>query len=116
MSVLEQLENLSNSQLIDCHTLYCERNHYEDQIFNNNDDFFNNFFANDVIKAVQAVCYGDYSYHHSFVQFNGQGNLDSTDNPEELISFIDLAAYIEDNISDFSEWIEEEEEEDETED
>lgn len=74
-------------------------NYYE-----NDEEFFEMFFADKVDEAVRAVCYGNYNYTDSYVRFNAYGNLDSCDeweyqkeienSAEEIIN-----AYLE-NISD----------------
>jgi hypothetical protein len=114
-AVTEWLNGLSDSELIGVHNEYCRENSYDDEIYSNNEDFFNTFFSNDVIKAVQAVSYGSYKYTDTYVQFNGQGNLDSSNSAEDLVSIDDIArAIVNDNFepSDI-ELIEEEETEDE---
>lgn len=113
-AITEYLNGLSDSDLIELHNDYCQQNSYEDEIYSNDEDFFNTFFSNDVLKAVQAVSYGSYNYTDKYVQFNGQGNLDSSNSAEDLVSISDIAsAILNDNFepSDI-ELIEEEEEED----
>ena len=43
----------------------------------NNEEFFNVYFDNNVNEAVRATQYGDYNYCDDYVIFNGYGNLDS---------------------------------------
>ena len=52
------------------------------EVFENNEEFFEMFFANRPMDAVRAVCYGDYSYSDDYVHFNGYGNLESCSNWE----------------------------------
>lgn len=116
-AITEYLEGLSDSELIDLHNEYCRENSYEDEIYSNDEEFFETFFANSVLKAVQAVCYGSYSYSDKYVQFSGQGNLNSSNSAEELASISDIAqAILNDNFSPSDiELIEEEEETEEEE-
>lgn len=93
-AITEWLENLSDSELIEVHNEYCRKNSYEDEIYSNDEDFFNTFFSNDVLKAVQATNYGSYKYTDKYVQFNGQGNLNSSNSAEDLVSISDIARAI----------------------
>ncbi len=45
----------------------------------NDDEFFNIYYSNNVIEAVRAVSYGEYSYYDDFVKLNDLGNLESID-------------------------------------
>ena len=86
----------SNESKVHYHNIYCEvEKYYDDVIYWNDEEFFNMFFANEVIKAVQATCYGDYSYGHEYVTFNGYGNLNSSNYPEDFMDFSALMESIE---------------------
>ena len=92
----------SNETKVHFHNLYCEiEKYYDDVIYQNDEEFFNTFFDNEVLKAVQAVCYGNYSYNHLYVTFNGYGNLDSSNYPEDFIDFPSLVESIEANPNDY---------------
>lgn len=112
-AITEYLNGLSDSELIELHNEYCRENSYEDEIYSNDEEFFQTFFTNDVLKAVQAVCYGSYNYTDKWVQFNGQGNLNSSNSAEDLASISDIASAILDGNFEPSdiELIEEEEQE-----
>ena len=45
--------------------------------YENDDNFFNTYFSNNVIEAVRAVSFGDYNYSDDFVKFDAYGNLES---------------------------------------
>lgn len=47
------------------------------EVYDNDDEFFNTFFQNNVLEAVRAVSFGDYHYSDDYVKFNGYGNLES---------------------------------------
>ena len=47
------------------------------EYWENNEEFFNTFFANNPTEAVRSAYYGDYNYCDEFVKFNGYGNLES---------------------------------------
>ena len=89
-AVLEYLENLDVDDLISFHGNYCRRSSYEDEIYLNDEDFFADYFPNNVIDAVRAVSFGEYNLHDKYVQFNGLGNLQTTDYPTEWIDLDDL--------------------------
>lgn len=114
-AITEYLDGLGDSELIEVHNEYCRENSYEDEIYSNDAEFFNTFFSNDVIKAVQATSYGSYKYSDKYVQFNGQGNLDSSNDAEELVSISDIAnAIYNDNFEPSDIELIEEQEEEET--
>lgn len=61
----------------------------------NDDDFFNTFFSNNVIEAVRAVSFGDYNYSDDYVRFDAYGNLESASEYEyysELENYADEIA------------------------
>ena len=91
-SVLEYLNELSNSELVSIHNKYCQSiNDYDNEIHHNEDDFFETFFDGRVIEAVRAISYGDYNYNHNFVMFDGYANLKSFDDPTDEIDLSDIA-------------------------
>lgn len=94
-AVKEYLNDLSAEELIRLHNNYCYENSSEDEIFTNDDDFFNTFFDGKVIDAVRAVSYGEYKYSDDYVRFNGYGNLESF-NRHGAIEHIDITAIAED--------------------
>lgn len=47
------------------------------EVFENGEQFFEDFFDGNVDGAVRAVCYGGYNYIDDYVRFNGYGNLDT---------------------------------------
>ncbi|MGV3127684.1 hypothetical protein ACEE74_11910, partial [Streptococcus orisratti] len=58
----------------------------------NDEEFFKVYFRDDPLKAVQAVCFGEYTYSDEYVRFDGYGNLESFTDfqvEEELKSSID---------------------------
>ncbi len=77
--IIELLENCDSNEIMEVNNVYCQHNNYpDDEIYLNDEEFFNTFFSN-VIDAVKAVTYGKYNFHHKYVAFNGQGNLDCYD-------------------------------------
>ncbi len=83
--------------LCDDDTLIALHNHYSqeicgsgDAIYHNAEEFFSIYFS-DVLEAVRAVCFGEYRYQDEYVQFNGYGNLETTNNPEDWFDFGELA-------------------------
>jgi hypothetical protein len=76
--IVSEINAMSQSDLITLNNIYAREVQFsQDEIFNNDEEFFYIFFENSVISAVQCVCYGDYRYSDKFVQFNGSGNLES---------------------------------------
>ena len=93
-SVMEYLEGLSNDELVSIHNEYCQSTgNSDDEIYNNDEDFFNTFYEGDVMGALRATNYGEWSFSHDYVQFNGYANLESFDDPSDNI---DLSAIADD--------------------
>lgn len=75
---------------------YCEyasENGYETPMENDVNELAE--FFGDADALVRAICYGDYTYTHSYVIVNGYGNLDSSDYWDNLVDLDD----------DFYEWL-----------
>lgn len=113
-SIIEVLENMSNSDLISCHNQMCHNQSRGDEIYSNDEDFFSTFFDGDIMGAVRAISYGEYNYSSDYVKFNGYGNLETFDNPENEIDLEEIAEDILENESDYS-WLIELEDDDEEE-
>jgi hypothetical protein len=77
--IVNEINLMSNSDLIILNNLYANevQGNFDNEIFNNDEEFFYTFFENSVISAIQCVSYGDYRYNDNFVKFNGYGNLES---------------------------------------
>lgn len=114
-AVLDYLKDLSSSELVSIHNTYCsEANYNDDEIYSNDEDFFNTFFDGRPYEVARSCFYGDYNYSHDYVVFNGYGNLESFNSPEDKIDFDGIANYILENPEAFDiELIEEEEESEE---
>ena len=110
-AVREYISGLTDSETVSAHNQMCDNLNYpDDQIFSNDEDFFNTFFENRVLEAVRAVAYGDYNYTHDWVKFNGYGNLESTNFPADWIDEPQLIEDIMNNPDDYYIEFEEEEE------
>ena len=110
-------EGLSDDELMNLWNEYCyASSHYDDEIFYNDEDFFN-MFESEPLKIAQRVCHGDYNYTDEYITFNGYGNFKTSDYITDLIYINDLVRYYI-NDDDFlidNGIIEEEEEEEEEE-
>jgi hypothetical protein len=101
-------ENFNSNQLLELNNAYCEAiNNMDNQIFSNDEDFFEMFFPNagDGLRVAQAVFYGDYKYSHDYVMFDGYGNLQSYDyiSAKELCELPEtMVEYIAENFNEFS--------------
>lgn len=94
-SVKEYLNNLDDSELVSVHNEYCQNtNSSDDEIYNNDEDFFNTFFEGKVMEAVRAVSFGEYSYSHDYVVFNGYGNLETFNSPTDKVDIESIASDI----------------------
>jgi hypothetical protein len=94
-AITEYLTDLDNSELISVHNQYCNECQYsDDEIYDNDEDFFNTYFEGKVLDAVRAVSYGQYNYSNKYVKFNGLGNLDSFNDPSNIVSIGEIAQAI----------------------
>ncbi len=87
--IKELLKDLSTDTLITLHNQYCQDMGSEDEIHENEEEFFSTYFS-DVLEAVRAVCFGEYTYSDHYVMFNGYGNLETTNYAEEWIDLDEL--------------------------
>ena len=91
-SVMEYLKGLSDDELVSIHNEYCQSaGNSDDEIYNNNEEFFETFFSGKVVEAVRAASYGNFEFRHDYVQFNGYANLDSFDDPSVAIDLGSIA-------------------------
>jgi len=112
----DEVDNLSDSEKFDCWNHYCdEANYPDDRVYDNDEEFFENSFS-EMMEAIRAVCFGEYRFQDSWVKFDGNANLESSNDIDSLISLSEMTDYIEEHPSDFSDWIEEFEEPEEEED
>jgi hypothetical protein len=110
-AITDYLENLTNNELVNVHNEYCQNCNYSDnEIFSNDEDFFNTFFDGKVMEAVRAISFGEYQYNHDYVMFNGYANLESFDNPINNIDIAAIAADILENPENYDIELEDEEE------
>ena len=47
------------------------------EVWENDEEFFNTFFADKPEELARAIYYGDFNYNDEYVKFNGYGNLES---------------------------------------
>lgn len=95
--IVKNPSDLDNSQLRD---MVSQVNSYDGSLENleyyeNDDDFFNTYFSNNVIEAVRAVSFGDYNYSDDYVRLDAYGNLESASEYEyysELENYADEIA------------------------
>ena len=106
--ILEIIFEMNENELVQLNNEYCQSANYtDDEIFDNDKDFFLTFFENDTIGAVRAVSYGNYNYSHNYVKFNGYGNLESFSyfSTNDLCENVEIMAeYIAENLEDFSQF------------
>jgi hypothetical protein len=113
-AVIEHLESLDNDELVAIHNQYCDTESYmDDFIYSNDENFFEEEFSGEVMKAVRAVTFGDYRYHDDYVQFNGYANLESFNSPDKYVDIPSIAESILEHPSDYDIELEDEEDSEE---
>ena len=104
-SIVDQINNLDTEDLIRLHNSYCQEANYSDnEIYGNDEDFFETFFSNNVIDAVRSATYGEYNFSDKYVKFDGYGNLESFHyfGTDDLVESVDtIAEFILENENDF---------------
>lgn len=111
-AITDYLNELDNNELVSIHNEYCQSQNYADnEIYNNDEEFFNMFFEGKVLDAVRAVSYGEYNYSNDYVIFNGYGNLESFNNPSAHVDISEIANDILENPENYDIELEEVEEE-----
>lgn len=95
--IIKQLEELSDSDLVQMHNSMCEVNNYPDDRIYENDEFFYEEYFSDKDSLLRAALYGDFRYNDVYVIFNGYANLESFDNPAEHTDIPTIADCIEEN-------------------
>ncbi len=86
------IENMTTTELIELNNRYCQEFGFiDDEIFENDEEFFELFFNGKPAEAVRASFYGDYRYADDYVRFNGYGNLESLNSftSDDLPDFLD---------------------------
>ena len=88
------LENVNLNEL--CREINLYSGIYSDVMYyENDDDFFVTFYSDDVMEAVRAVCYGEYTFTDDYVRIDAYGNLQSA---SELEVEEELGGYVDDFI------------------
>jgi hypothetical protein len=77
--IVNEINAMSQSDLINLNNIYAReiQGNFDNEIWDNDEDFFNSFFENDVMGVVRAISYGDFRFMDNFVKFDGYGNLES---------------------------------------
>ena len=92
----ELIDKADENELI---SSYNEFASYDDRIYENRDEFFEEYFATHA-DAVRAVLFGHYNYNDSYVKFNGYAHLDSLSSYElieEIKGNSDYLTYVAEN-------------------
>lgn len=103
--IIDAIDQMTSEEIMTLNNLFCESAHYyDDEFYYNDEETLQMLFSTDILRAIQATQYGNYNYHHEFMQFNGYGNLNSFERltPDNLPDTLEnVAQYIFDNQHDF---------------
>lgn len=93
-TIIEHINNLSKHELIELNNTYARCIGSEDEIYGNDEEFFETFFSGNVNEALRAAHFGTYNWSHEYVKFNGYGNLESFDSftVNDLCEFVEIIA------------------------
>lgn len=95
--IIDYLVELKEDELLNLWNEYCYEENMDDYIYYNDEYFFEEYFANNVNDAVRAVCYGNFNYMDTYIQFNGYANLDTSNCLDDFVYITDLASHLENN-------------------
>lgn len=74
MTKKEIFDGIDNERKLELFNLYCEEmNNYDDTVYENDDDFLETFYKNDLIALAKAISYGEYQYNHDYVKITVYG-------------------------------------------
>ena len=78
MPIITALEGFTPDQFLEAyHTACRELNYGDDEIYEFDEEFFNTYFDGKPMEAARAASFGDVSWNHEYITFNGYGNLQS---------------------------------------
>ena len=112
--IKQALKGLEPEDKIGLHNLRnSEMGYSDDDIYPNDEDFFNMYYSNDPYNAVQRAVYGNYQPMQDYVMFDGYGNLKSLDTYEleKYMSDDELAEFLDENEQYIEDYLEVEDEE-----
>lgn len=72
-------EDMQIEDKIEVSNIYSRENNIDNEVFVNDEEFFETFFNGKTMDAIRATQYGNYSISDEYVWFNGYANLDSDD-------------------------------------
>ncbi len=80
-AIFEALEEMDNFELMEIHNQYCENcNYMDDQIFVNDEEFFEVYFDGRITELIRAIHYGNFNPNEEFIKFDGYANLETFEN------------------------------------
>jgi antirestriction protein len=103
LEILAKIQDMSESELVGLHNQWCDSTyHFDDQIYYNDEEFFETCFSGRTTEAVRAAIYGDYNCGSDWVTFNGYGNLQSVHNVTGIIDTEEILQDILENPGNYS--------------
>lgn len=89
------IDDEDDHEWLHLHNTYCrETNRFDDEIYENDEYFFETFFQGSNFDLVQRIFFGDYNFSDEYVRFNGYANLETL-HGRDLHDHIDKEAIIE---------------------
>jgi hypothetical protein len=111
--IKEALNKLEPEFKLPLWNIYCTETNQNLEIYDNDENFFETFYSDNVIGAVQRAVNGEYKFHDDYVRIDNYGNFESFDY-EDLDNYIDvdeIAEFLNENEEYLSELMNLEEEE-----
>ena len=98
--VLEMLRDMDNWELIGIHNEYCGKVNYVDDRIYAMDELNEWYSDKDPLDILRDAYNGAFNPNDDWFRWNGYGNLESTDRPEDWMDLDDIADYIVENDED----------------
>jgi hypothetical protein len=102
--ILKAINEMDTNDLIQLNNVYCQSISSNDEVYENDEDFFNTFFENKVNEALRAAHFGTFNWSDKYVKFNDYCNLESFDYFElkDLCELPEvIAEYVHENFEEF---------------
>lgn len=111
-TIKEQIEQLSDSDLLQVWQEVCDLfNRADSLIYINDEEFLNEIWKPEPIEVARSCAYGDYHYQHEYVRFDGYGNPKSSDNVADFVDEYQIEECVQRYPERFEGWFELEESE-----
>jgi len=98
--IIEEFESIDDDTLLSYYHTYCSLTN-EDMLYEFDEDFFRTHFS-DPYESARCVHFGDVSWSHNYIRFDGAKNLESFESATDVIDEDELLIHIIENRSSYN--------------